>query len=403
MASAEEEVRLRIHRDGPITFREFMEVALYAPGVGYYASRGAESAQRDYFTAPSVHPLFGALVAHQLQQFWEALGRPEAFWVVEPGAGDGLLCRDILSWLSHLDTSMAHAVRYVVTDRGSGLRVEQELPADLLPRVHRIRTAGLPLGPITGCIISNELLDAFPVHRVTVQGGRLREIYVGLDAQGGLVERLGRPSTPALEKRFRELGISLPEGYRTEVNLELASWVREVASTLERGFVLTVDYGHPATDLYGPTRSRGTLRCYYRHTLNANPYQHVGRQDISVHVDFTTLIRLGEPAGLQTLGFATQGEFLENLGFRAYLASLAARRDLHPAVRRNNQMAMEELVKPDGMGAFRVLAQGKGVGAPALHGFSRDNPLCQRLEAESGTLPVPMATKHHLAGRLWHG
>ena len=235
-----------------------------------------------------------------------------------------------------------------------------------------------------------------PVHRVAVQQGRLREVYVTQDGQGAFSEKMGEPSTPALARRLDDLSIRLPEGYRTEVCLGLEQWVREVAEGLDRGYVMVIDYGHEATALYNESRSSGTLRCYYRHTLNANPYQHVGRQDISVHVDFTTVQRLAREHGLDVAGYASQAQFLANLGLPHYREVIARCDGLSAEVRRANLRAIDTLVQPGGMGDFKVLVLSKGVTSAPLHGFTPRNPLLQSLQRQVTVLRAPLATTDHM-------
>lgn len=337
--SARLAIQRRIAERGRITFAEFMELALYHPIGGYYRKSGRISAQGDFYTSPSLHPAFGALLAISLRSMWQRLGEPRRFDVIELGAGSGLLGRDILRYARHLGESFAQALRYVSLDRAFGPGADRFNPETLVR-------------PVTGCVLSNELLDAFPVHRFEVREGRLREIYVTLD-DGEFAEVLDSPSTPDIECALAEVLPGLPDGYRGEVNLGLAPWAARVRQLLERGFVVTIDFGHDARTLYQPGRERGTLRCYYRHTLSANPFQHIGDQDIAAHVDFTALSRALEHQGLHSLGVVTQHEFLNTLGFHSFFARIG--RDL-PADRAlgSNRRAMLDLVQPDGFGEFLV-------------------------------------------------
>ena len=267
-----------------------------------------------------------------------------------------------------------------------------------------MRARGLPLRGVVGCIISNELLDSFPVHRFQVQDGRVREVYVTL-CDGAFAEALGEPSTPRLAER---LPADLPDGFRGEVNLELEGWTDAVARALERGFVLTVDYGDTAGGLYAAPRAGGTLRCTYRHAPAAGPYARMGEQDITAHVDFTALADGGERRGLAALGYTTQARFLEALGARSFLRVLAARsRDGGMSQREYlaNRMGMLDLLRPEGLGGFRVLAQGVGVGSPSLQGFHPSDAWRHGLEARMIRWPVPVATSQHvplLEGRYPH-
>ena len=343
-------IRSLIREHGRITFAEFMEKALYDPDGGYYTSP-ENRVGRDFYTAPAAHPAFGALITVQLEQLWTAMGTPSPFYVIEVGAGTGVLARDVLTYSSDLSRDFHRALEYVAVD--------YQPPADSSGGTQWVKADGLPFTDVEGCILSNELLDAFPVHRFAVQDGRVMEVYVTLQ-DGELVEALDEPSTAGIEQRLAGLALDLPEGFRGEVNLGMDWWNGEVARVLKRGLVLTIDYGHVAPELYSPLRSRGTLRCYYGHTLADDPYRHIGEQDITTHVDFTSLMASGEERGLTTLGLTTQRSFLYNLGYQQLLDSLY-RMGLDQRRMDANRMAMLDLVKPGEMGDFKALAQAKGL------------------------------------------
>ncbi len=375
------ELRRRIGGRGRITFAEFMRVALYWPNGGYYAIRAAPGPQGDFYTAPLTHPVFGALLARQLAQMWRAMGSPSPFWVLEPGAGTGTLGRDVVRYAAGADPAFAAALRYV------GVDVRAADAGGLA-----LRSDGLPFRRVRGVVLANELLDAMPVHRVTVADGELRELYVGLDADGGFEERAGEPSTPELARRLDSLAVSLSEGHRAEMNLGLDAWCRDAAEALDAGYVLVIDYGHEAAAYYDASRRAGTLRCYAAHTLNADPYRDPGAQDISVHVELTSLRSAAEAAGLSVLGSASQAGFLRALGFDAFRADVAGRRDITAPVRAANLRALDALVAPEGMGAFRVLAFGKSVEG-ALEGFAAGAPTRASDELR---LSAPLATEAHM-------
>jgi SAM-dependent MidA family methyltransferase len=242
-------------------------------------------------------------------------------------------------------------------------------------------------------VLANELLDAMPVHRVTVDGGQLREIRVGLDGEGAFAEVLAEPSEGVAE-RLDALGVALPEGYRTEVCLAAARWIAEAASSLETGYLLLVDYGHEASVYYDASRGRGTLRTYYQHALGVDPYIYVGRKDISVHVEFSSLRHAALAAGLTELGNSSQADFLRSLGFDSYRRDVERRPGLRAQERVANLRALDTLVAPDGMGAFRVLAFGKNVDASSLEGFDG--------RVSEAASPAPLVTTEHmpLAGTL---
>ena len=307
--TAEAEIRRRIATRGPITFAEFMELALYHPGGGYYTAGERVGAAGDFYTSPSVHPAFGALLAVQLFQMWELLGRPAPFTVVEPGAGNGLLCRDIMAGATGLHEEFARSLRYVCLDRRRNTGFERELPG-----VSRLAAKGLPLRRMVGCVLSNELLDAMPVHQVTVERGRLREIHVALDGSE-LVMQTGKPSSPLLGRRLAGLGVELAEGQVAEVNLAVDGWARDAAQSLERGFLLTIDYGRPAEELYSSTdRFRGTLTTFHRHLQTDRPLERIGQQDMSAQVDFTAMAKAGRTPVWISWGLPARGPFCTTWG-----------------------------------------------------------------------------------------
>ena len=408
---AERAIRRRIARHGPIAFAEFMAAALYSPG-GYYTR---PTAGADYYTSPRVHPAFGALLAVQLFHLWTLLGRPKPFIVVEPGGGDGLLCHDILTTASHLPDGFGDAIRYAVIDRRPAAGWERGFP-------NVVRIVGDFLAPDQAsarppahCVLSNELLDAMPIHRVRVEGGHLRELYVGIESdvadgyEGALVELLEEPSTPDLESRLSDLGITLAEGQTAEICLRLDAWADATAALIDTGFVLTIDYGRAAADLYDPTlRPHGTLVTYRTHRQTDAPLHDVGRQDITAQVDFTSVQRLSELAGLTTVANVPQGWFLQRLGLQTirrnapsldaagsgWIAlpvspdgllpeTLSDALQLEPDDSRAWRTNLTHLAQPGGLGDFRVLLQARGLateraaaalswldGEPADHGYT---------------------------------
>ena len=361
-------VRARIEREGPITFHDFMEMTLYAPGLGYYTSRREKIGRSgDYVTSPEVSPIFGAIIGRQLREMWEAIDRPPTFDAVEAGAGNGTLCRDILRWARRAAPGFQDALRYIIVETSDALtgRQRETIEAEGLQATVEWRTE-LPEA-VEGCILSNELLDAMPVHRVMVQEDTLREVYVGWDS-AAFREELGQASTPEIENYFTRLGLRPGEGCYAEVNLAAASWMSASALALRRGFLLTFDYGYEATELYAPWRSAGTLLCFYRHNPSDDPYVRIGRQDMTSHVDFTTIRRAGEEAGLSTLGLPPQSEFLMNLGLPDALPAIGeGETNLEEYYIRRR--AVVELVDPAGLGRIKVLAQARGVGDVDLTGF----------------------------------
>jgi len=400
MNELHEIIKALITAKGKITFAEFMELALYYPGLGYYASsRQRVGADGDFYTSPATHPVFAALIAVQMEQMWRLMDSPERFDIVEMGAGKGLLARDILSFLPKLSSSFRNAVSYYAAENNAnrvfhydhrGAKIIQEI-VETIP------------AEVCGCFISNELIDALPTHLVTVQRGRLREVYVTFEGDD-FSEVTGTLSTPGVESRLAREGIVLPEGYRTEVNLELDSVFSDMAYRLRKGFVITIDYGYPAGELYSPEKSSGTLMTYYRHNCGSNPYIRVGYQDITSHVDFTAAIHAGESGSLETIALISQRDFLANLGIHSFMNALA-RRGLPNQEHMANRYAMQELIREDGMGSFRVLLQSKGVCQSNLYGTNPENEWKQDLKTGRLFPAVPLLDSEHtplLEGKYPH-
>jgi SAM-dependent MidA family methyltransferase len=360
----------RIRERGRITFAEFMAACLYEPGLGYYTSPGKKvGAEGDFYTSSNVHQVFGRLIAREIRCMWQSMGEPGRFEIVEVGAGNGRLAADVMDTLAEIDRRFYDAVTFRLIEAEPTLKeLQQEMLAPHLAKVAWSEPADLAEGRLTfsGCLYSNELIDSFPVHLVEMTGAGLREVYVS--AQGDdLGESLAEPSTPELEGYLQRLGITLCEGQRAEINLAARSWLKAVARAVTRGFVLTIDYGYHAAELYAPLRKNGTLLCYHRHTIEENPYIRLGLQDMTSHVDFTTLVIDGEDLGLSKVWFGEQYRFLMGAGMLEELMALEARA-ASDGERLKHRLALKKLMLPDGgMGdTFKVLIQSRGVDNPQL-------------------------------------
>ena len=374
ITAAESAIRRRIHEQGRITFAEFMRVALYHPVGGYYTSERPFGAAGDYYTSPAAHPAFGALLAVQLSGMWRCLGEPAEFTVVEMGAGNGMLAKDITAYAAGLPSGFADSLRYIAIDRYA------TEGGDGGGAVERVTAANMPVRDVVGCFVSNEFVDAFPVHRFEMRGGEALEVYVELDDAGEFVEARGEPSTPLIAERLDGLGFAIADGQRGEVNLQVGAWLGDVASALDRGFVVTIDYGYEAGELYSAARRLGTLQTYYRHTEGSSPYRRIGRQDITAHVDFSLLQVAGQAAGLNTVAYTTQAELLGALGIGDMMRGLRTARITHQE-RNANVMGLRELVKADGLGGFRALIQERGTGVQAYDEIAPDDDVVQGLRA----------------------
>ena len=358
--------------DCQISFAEYMEMALYHPHYGYYAANhGKIGAHGDFLTSPHLAVDFGELLAEQFAEMWQVLGQPQPFTLVEIGAGQGLLATDVLSGLQRQHPDCFAALEYVIVEKSAALITEQQQRLKSWQSGVKIEWRSLdetPADSIAGCVFSNELIDAFPVHLVTLTDRRLQEIYVTAQPNG-FAEVIDQPSTSRLTDYFDLNGIDLfspnySDGYRTEVNLAALDWLGLVSDRLQRGYILTIDYGYAATRYYNSRRSQGTLQCYYQHSHHNNPYIHVGQQDITAHVDFTALERQGDRCGLKTLGFTQQGLFLMALGLGDRLTALSQSdaknaQDIQQAILRRD--ALHQLMNPMGLGNFGVLIQSKGL------------------------------------------
>ena len=379
-----------------MTFADYMDLALYHPEQGYYATGAVNiGSEGDFFTSPHLSRDFGELLAEQFAQMWDILGHPMPFTLMEMGAGQGLLAADVLYYLHRHYPDCFEALEYIIIEKAAGLIYQQQ------QQLHRLKIGDkalplrwcsleeIPENSITGCCFSNELIDAFPVHQVVIEGGQIKEIYVTtantgidnitLDAQASsetnFVEITDTLSTSKLTEYFDFIGIDLlsgtyPEGYRTEVNLAALDWLKTVTKRLQRGFLLTIDYGYSADRYYQPARHQGTLQCYYQHQHHDNPYLYIGQQDITAHVNFTALERQGELCGLRKLGFTQQGLFLMALGLGDRIAALSARdSDRGNAIAKGQDVIkimqrrqiLHQLMDPMGLGGFGVLVQSKGL------------------------------------------
>jgi SAM-dependent MidA family methyltransferase len=373
-----ERIRAEIGAKGPITFAQFMALALYEPDLGYYCSADERPGRAgDFLTAPETHPIFGAAIARQLDEVHRRLGAPERFVVREHGAGSGALALAILAAINGQgrlgsvagSPALARAIRYVPIEVNDRRRVEL---------TDRLGAAGFGgwLEPglaldasEPGATLANELLDALPVHRVTAQDGRVRELFVDWQA-GAFVEVEGEPSTPALGSRLADEGIVLGEGARAEICLELDGWFAGVARSLARGVVLVVDYGHPAAELYGPTRGGGTLRAYAGHRVHDDWTIAVGRQDLTAHVDFSAVDRTPAAARLDRLGQTSQAEFLVGLGLDELLEAIRSDPGTTVEAWLATRSAVRRLLDPRATGGFRVAMFGRGIDAePSLAGL----------------------------------
>ena len=350
-------------RGGWIPFARFMELTLYAPGLGYY-SAGARKfgAAGDFVTAPEMSAFFGRALARQVAQVMEA-SQPS---LLEIGAGSGRLAADLLLELEALGSLPE---RYDILDLSADLRERQQATLAaaapyLLPRVRWLER--LPEA-FSGVVVANEVLDAMPAHVVAWREGGTFERGVGFAETGGFTWQ-ERPATGALLAAAGEIGAqcSLPPGYESEIGLAARAWAAEWGHRLQCGALLLIDYGFPRREFYHQQRGRGTLMCHYRHHSHPDPFHLPGLQDVTVHVDFTAIIAAADAAGLDLLGYTSQGQFLLNCGI---LDLLAREQPGTPEYIRASG-AINKMLLPHEMGElFKVIAIGRGIARPLL-GFA---------------------------------
>ncbi|MBI5634597.1 MAG: SAM-dependent methyltransferase [Nitrospirae bacterium] len=355
-----------------------MDMALYDPELGYYASQGQRIGRGgDFYTSSHLHAIFGAMVGKQIMEMWELMDSAEVFTIVEMGAGEGYVCKDMLDYLTRAGSEdqgatghFFHSLQYFIVERNELQRQRQQerlnFYKEKITWISDIREAGT----IRGCIFSNELLDAFPVHLLRMED-RLREVYVCHNGSG-FSEQTGELSTDAIAGYFRDAGIELERGYTTELNLRIRDWLQNIDAVLEKGFVFTIDYGHPEEEYFSEDRNRGTLLCYCNHELGEDPYVNIGAQDITSHVNFSSVRRWGEEIGLKALGYCSQGSFLLAMGIDQEIARLAETSDDYLF----ELSRIKKLFLPQGMGeSHKLLIQYKGSELPKLQGFSIRNQL----------------------------
>lgn len=366
----------RIKSEGPITFKNFMEMALYEPELGYYSSEKTRIGRSgDFYTSSHLHPTFGMMIGKQIEEMWEIMNKPSVFQIVEMGSGAGYLCKDILEYYKGLgiggqglEREIIKNLQYIIVELNPAMREQQKkLLSDYSDKI-RWASSVRELNDIKGCFLSNELLDAFPVHIIEMND-EIKEIFISADNEK-LIEIKGAPGASEIADYLKEFSIEFEKGHRTEINLEIKKWLGEINRILTEGFILTIDYGYSSKDYYSEDRDRGTLLCYHEHQVTEDPYQNIGEQDITAHVNFSSVKKWGDEIGIKTIGFCRQGTFLVSLGIDEAIAEIYKNSaDYSFEVAR-----IKKLILPDAMGeTHKVIIQYKGSRKPALRGFTIKN------------------------------
>jgi SAM-dependent MidA family methyltransferase len=372
-----QKIGLEISQAGPLSFARFMELALYDPSHGYYMTQavGQDQSSRerigwegDFYTAPELSPILAKTLVRQVLEIDGQLGHPDPFIFVEMGGGNGTFATDFLQHCQAVSPDFLNRLYYHLVERSPYLRSLQE------SRIREaMRTWGdkhltwkssvkqLDRDSVTGVMFSNELVDAFPVHRVRYDNHHLQEILV--DYKGGqFVERLGPLSSPKLAEYGHRHSVVLKEGQTSELHLAAEQWMTQVARVLHQGMLVTVDYGHTGSDYYAADRKDGTLVCYHQHAVSTNPYTRVGEQDMTAHVNFSALAKAGKECEVLPVGFTTLAHWLMGLGVEEMVEDQEQES--------TDVQALSQLLRPHGMGTtYKVLVQRKGIESVSLQGL----------------------------------
>lgn len=361
---------------GAIPFSRFMELALYAPGLGYYSAGSRKfGADGDFVTAPELGPAFAECVAHAVAPVLRELGAEAIFF--ELGGGSGAFAEAALMQLAALDAVPA---QYWMLEPSADLRERQQarlrdaLPPELYARCEWL--SGPPESEWRGVLFANEVLDALPTPRFAIRAGEVFEEHVTLDAQGGFM-RVDQPADALLHAAVRHVErdneAPFPESYRSEILPQLPYWIQAVGGLLSDGVMLFVDYGYPRREFYMPERSSGTLVCHYRHHAHDDPFFLPGLQDLTAFVDFTALAEAGVNAGFDFAGYCAQASFLIGNGLQQRLEAIETIADEAERYRRHQEI--KKLTLPGEMGErFQVMGFQRGAdfrGSFAVGNLSR--------------------------------
>ncbi len=341
-----------IKTNGPITFEKFMEFALYDKESGYYTTdSGKFGKSGDFYTSPTVHKAFGQVISNFITRVYESIAEKEIY-VAEIGAGSGYLALDILESLKENNKELYESLNYICIDSGQqNLKRSEQLLAEHKEKVFRTTNIAELGRKINGIVLSNELFDALPFHRIIFKDNRPREIYVSFD-NNVFFEEPGELSNPRLEKIIEDLNLDFSEDQQIEINLNFEGILKQICNILNKGIVLTFDYGYLQKELYRPKRHEGTYRCFHNHEISANPYINIGKQDITSSVDFSALINIGKQNGLDTIKYCTQGQFLIDWGIL----------DIIETVEEKQRAVIKNLFLPGTMGdMFKALVQQKNM------------------------------------------
>ncbi len=361
MNKLSEIIKSRIRGSGPITFEDFMDLALYHEEYGYYTSGNVSIGREgDFYTSPYVHTAFGEVVSKFITKGLSFINAPVPM-IIEVGAGKGTLARDILDTIKRESSEIYGKLIYTFIEKSPVLI--KQARAVLEWHLDKIRFIGdiseIGNNSAEAVVISNELFDAIPFHRAIVENGGHREIYVSLK-DNNFIEITGELSTDELKKYIDKYELGLLEGQQIEINTLAGQALKDIAGIMKKGFLLTIDYGYTAPELFSPSRMNGTYKCMKGHSINEKPYTDIGEQDITAHVDFSNLISEGEAVGLNKLVYTTQGQFLLDWGILKVLENTS---QVGKEPSEKKIAAVKNLFLPGSMGnSFKALMQVKNLG-----------------------------------------
>lgn len=363
-------IRKQLARYKSLTFAQYMQRALYTPGLGYYASGLPKIGETgDFITAPEVSPIFSRCLAQQAKQVLAQLESPN---IIEFGAGRGVMAKDILLELAKLDQPLE---RYYIVEISADLQLrqketlEKQLPSELFKKVAWL--SELPKTPISAVILANEVLDAMPFERLRIEPQQSLQAYVAYNDETDHFEWNYQTITDNKLQKFanqliQHIGDVSELGYETEINLNIEPWLKSLSQSLSQGAVILIDYGYNRQEYYQPARVMGTLRCHYQHRAHSNPFFYPGLQDITAHVDFTAVAEAGFDSGFKIAGYTTQANFLMGCGLLEM--SFCPKADIAEQIKIAQQI--KTLTLPDEMGeSFKVIALTKAIDTPLI-GFS---------------------------------
>ena len=345
-------IKDEIHASGPISFDRFMQLALYHPEHGYYTSGKLEIGKRgDFYTSPHVHSSFGKIISNFIASAFKSIGAKE-LTILELGAGKGFLATDILSALTD-NSDIKEKINYIVVEPStanlSSLGAEIRDYVKIYNDISELHT----INP--GFVISNEMFDSLPFHRIIYLDNRYFELYVGLDGTN-LIDQVGEISNAEILNYINRYELNPVNSKQLEVNLNAGKALKEIGNVLQSGYILTIDYGFLFDELFKNDRIEGTYKCFYRHTTNNNPYKNIGLQDITADIDFSNLIHTGGEIGFEKVIYTTQGQFLVDWGIIDLIEE-------HSSLQNHDEVnALKTLFLPGLMGdSFKALLQSKNV------------------------------------------